>query len=370
MGQSSRVKSAFTLVELLVVIAIIGILVGLLLPAVQAAREAARRMQCSNNLKQLGLALHNYHDTHRRFPIGTRHDPGFITSSRPEWVSIHQQILPYIEQSNTANLLAGMTADPTNAEPFRTGWSMNPPWHAPASWLRSGLVGLVIPGFVCPSDPGEPVNNHCPGTDSGVSAGGLWGQAGSEGVRLFQSSYLGIYHGLNDGGFKYGPGHANYNPATQPDNQRAAFGLNYGAKIADITDGTSNSILMAEYVLGTANDARGYVWLARAGFQLMYMTQTPNSPNPEILIGWKGIICNNTSGEVGTAGEGAQGGKLRCIADPGGCDSCFASSKSYHSGGVQAVLGDGSVRFVSNNIALATWRNLGFIRDGNVLGEF
>jgi hypothetical protein len=128
--------------------------------------------------------------------------------------------------------------------------------------------------------------------------------------------------------------------------------------------------MMGEYVLGTPNDARGYVWLARAGFQLMYMTQTPNSPNPEILIGWRGILCNNSSGEVGTAGEAAMGGRLRCVADPGGCDNCFASSKSYHTGGVQVVHGDGSVRFISQNINLDTWRNLGFIQDGNVVGAF
>ena len=350
-------KRGFTLIELLVVIAIIAILIALLLPAVQQAREAARRTQCRNNLKQCGLALHNYHDTFGQFPIGTLHEPNFITSSDPEWVSIHQVILPYVDQVAMYDELANLPQDPNGVGGGGRGrgWGIGPPWHTANSWNTLSFMGMPVPTFLCPSDPGPDVQNHEPSGDWGQPAGG----------DLFVSNYLGIYHGLSDSAFKYGPGHANYDPSTQPANQRAAFGLNWGAKIRDITDGTSNSMVMAEYVTGTKDDCRGYVWLARAGFQLMYVTQTPNSPNPEVGICWKGLTCNPTSGQVGTSGELVQGGILRCVC--GG--DYFASPRSHHAGGVLAVLGDGSVRFFGESIDLGTWRNLGFIQDGNVMGQ-
>lgn len=353
-------RTGFTLIELLVVIAIIGVLVALLLPAVQQAREAARRTQCKNNLKQLGLALHNYHDASNQFPIGTLHI-GPVTSSNPEWVSIHQMLLAYIDQTAIYNALASLPADPgaIGAQPTATGWGIGPPWHANASWVASPVNGVVVPVFTCPTDPGEKVNSHGPNL--------CWGQGGPgtgpcTGPKLFLTNYLGIFHGLNDGDFKYPPGHPSYNAATQPANRRATFGLNHGAKIRDMSDGTSNTMVMAEYLTGVENDARGYPWLARAGFQLMYVTQTPNSKNPEVLIGWQGILCSPSSNLPQR--------NLPCIADPGGCDPCFASPRSMHTGGVHGLLGDGSVRFISENISLATFQNLGFVQDGQILGDF
>ncbi len=353
-------KLGFTLIELLVVISIIAVLIALLLPAVQQAREAARRTQCKNNMKQLGLALHNYHDTSGQFPIGTLHI-GFITSSNPEWVSIHQMLLPYVDQAAMYNVLASLPVDPaaTHMQPMASGWGIGPPWTANNSWVNSAVNGKSIPAFLCPTDPGEAINSHGPNL--------CWGQGGAgsgpcTGPKLFQSNYLGIFHGLKDGDFKYPPGHPSYNPATQPANQQAAFGYNYGAKMRDIVDGSSNTIVMSEYLRGVPSDARGYVWLARAGFQLMYTTQTPNSRNPEVLIGWQGILCNSNSNLPLQ--------NLPCIADPGGCDNCFASPRSRHTGGVHALMADGAVRFIGDNINLATFQNLGFIADGQVLGEF
>ena len=129
-GRSRRVGKAFTLVELLVVIAIIGILVGLLLPAVQAAREAARRMQCSNNIKQLGLALHNYESTHRVFPTSYVVARGVTTNVGGQW-SAFARLLPYLEQGNVYS----------NVD-LSTAWD-----------LQQTISGLKIPSYACPSDP-------------------------------------------------------------------------------------------------------------------------------------------------------------------------------------------------------------------------
>lgn len=147
---------AFTLVELLVVIAIIGVLVGLLLPAVQAAREAARRMKSSNNMKQLGLAMHNYHDTHQKFPYAYLADSEATTHMRECW---HQQLLPFVEQQ-------------AYYEQYK---------NTPASYVQylpQSLQGTAIPAFMCPSDPSAPALTRYSGSQSGfqgsygVCAGG------------------------------------------------------------------------------------------------------------------------------------------------------------------------------------------------------
>ena len=181
--------------------------------------------------------------------------------------------------------------------------------------------------------------------------------------RLAVSNYLGIFSGIRDGHWRLAPFHPQYDPVHDPKEMVATFGRNRGAKIRDISDGTSNTIVMAEYLTGTPDDSRGYLWLARAGFYLMYVTQTPNSPNPEIL-------------HVINCPRSLPGMNLPCVESSIGCGSpgcqpdSFASPRSRHPGGVLGVMGDGSVRFFSDSIQLATWRNLGFIRDGNPIEGF
>ncbi|MEX0792844.1 MAG: DUF1559 domain-containing protein [Pirellulaceae bacterium] len=212
-------ESGFTLVELLVVIAIIGVLVALLLPAVQQAREAARRMQCSNNMKQIGLALHNYHDTHGKFPMGSRHQGGF----GPSWWA---GLLPFIEQNP---LFQQLNLGINNA-----GWSAN----------SAVLTGKPAPMMVCPSFPGETAGSYRGTWDSQSTYVGI---AGAEvDTPLYTEGRIGVGFGCcthsgptNDGAIAAG----------------GVLVANKAIGFKDITDGTSNTIVVGELggVLFTAN---------------------------------------------------------------------------------------------------------------------
>jgi len=320
MPQIKHRVRGFTLIELLVVIAIIAVLIALLLPAVQQAREAARRTQCKNNLKQLGLALHNYHDTFGRFPPGSISRSGSRFGG-PEWPYFIHYLLPNIDQTNVYNQLA-------------TDWGRQPPWQNAGVWPATVRNG--IPALLCPSD----------------GMGGSTKSAPSgTGVSLPVSNYLGIFSGLNDGG-----------TAQDANPTRAVFGLNRGASMRDITDGSSNTLLVAEYLSGTPNDWRGWFYTNRAASQYLHVRNTPNSSTPDSILDWP-------TGCSATNGANLPNQNLPCTPD-GNTDNNFATSRSRHTGGVQVLLGDGSVRFVSSNIFLGTWQNLAWMADGNVLSEF
>ncbi len=198
---SSRLKG-FTLVELLVVIAIIGILVGLLLPAVQAAREAARRMQCTNNLKQLGLSLHNYHDTHRVFPSGI-YDiiaaNGSVTGATPLW-GWSVMVFPYIEQGNMFNQL--------NTSTNSLKFAVNDP-------VLLNLLQTPIPTFKCPSDSSDNLNSDRPIA------------AATGNVQLATANYVGNFG--------------------QSDNSGLLLQSNQGTlTFGSLTDGSSNTVAVGE----------------------------------------------------------------------------------------------------------------------------
>jgi prepilin-type N-terminal cleavage/methylation domain-containing protein/prepilin-type processing-associated H-X9-DG protein len=282
----------FTLVELLVVIAIIGILIALLLPAVQAAREAARRSQCSNNLKQFGLGLHNYHDALRSFP------PGSIRYAAPgvgKRVPFARFILDYIEQSARSELY-----DDNNA------------WHTQAAANRVKIFAY-LPVWHCPSDQSYPMAN--------------------EGFGDYKGNY-----GLNWGQYTYGD-----------QDKRSPFFFEYGARFADIVDGTSNTLAMLEMRQappGTAadfsdRDQRGRIWNED---QLCYQISTRVTPNSTARDQGTSTAC------VHRPEEG-----LPCTTVGSKNDASMAS-RSRHPGGVQALLCDGSVRFVSETIDLAIWK--------------
>ncbi len=294
-----RSRGGFTLVELLVVIAIIGILVGLLLPAVQAAREAARRMQCSNNLKQLALGLHNYESTHRTFP------PAGIDSNHMSW---QVMTLPYVEQNNLYsqfNLAAGS-------------------WNA---FNRITLIqGVVVPGIQCPSAPDDSLFSVFVTTpvESAVRTAHYHAVLGPTGPNTAAGS--GNYSVLaNPAGSVFG-NVANTGAFGNSRVVNATTGVYVSDKnpIGGITDGTSNTFLLGEVAWrGYTNwrpFTRGWFWDARG--TLMYLSKNVTNPiNSKFSNPWN--------------------------------DANFGS---MHTGGCQFARADGSVQFASQSIDMSTYR--------------
>lgn len=310
----------FTLVELLVVITIIGILIALLLPAVQAAREAARRMQCANNIKQIGLAVHNYHSVYEAFPIGIYADC--------EWNYFLCTLLPYIEQQS---LYDGFV------EGGKTGVA---PWDASAktAWPKA-VQGQSVSAYLCPSDG-----------MGGLTKGSLSGVTGnaSNGMQLFLTNYLGVFDGYYD--------EDTWSWSSTSSTPRAAFGYKL-TRIADIKDGTSNSLLVAEYLTGLPDDIRGFAYSCRSGLEMLHVRLTPNSSSADVLLN-NVNICDSSMNQPDL--------NLPCICSNGPFTS---ASRSRHPNGVQAVLCDGSVQFFSETIDVEVWQSLGFIADGKPLGN-
>ncbi len=289
----------FTLVELLVVIAIIGILVGLLLPAVQAAREAARRMQCSNNVKQLVLALHNYESAHGKFA------PGFIAVAGDNngvedanaanwgWAAM---ILPQIEQTGLNSILSPGLGR----------------LHASAANVPAGHLAAIqspLPMFRCPSDTGEVLNN-----DRGLLIG-------SNRVNTTRSNYVGIN---TSGNLSWNLG----NPGSVTAGSRAngAFIRDIAQGFKAMSDGSSNIIFIAERA-STLSGAAASVNCRAA-----------------LVFGIREQQLGTGSFGLGDALAGGSGGiNLTNTA-------CQVGVSSRHTGGFQAGLGDGSVRFISSNI--------------------
>jgi prepilin-type N-terminal cleavage/methylation domain-containing protein/prepilin-type processing-associated H-X9-DG protein len=313
-----RRSRGFTLIELLVVIAIIGILIARLLPAVQLAREAARRTQCKNNLKQLGLALHNYHDTYLRFP------PGYIYNEVPPnkgtFTTYMVALFPFIEQ----------TAIYSNFD--SNGWFsciFNPANAIP--------VSTPVNTLLCPSD-------------------GLGGPASS----IFKDQF-GLTHALSRSNYL---GFFGLDDDDSVNNKPAIFSKFFGAKIGDIADGTSNTLAMGEYLTGvsSANDFRGVHWSAQPSQAMIYYGLTPNSSTPD------GLVTFWCSADFGPD-TNAPAQNLPCISLPGVAGATVAS-RSRHTGGVQVVMCDGSVHFISENIDTTMWQALGSMKGGEVVGEF
>lgn len=301
----NRLRVGFTLVELLVVIAIIGVLVGLLLPAVQAAREAARRMQCSNNLKQLGLALHNYESTFRTFP------PAGIDSNSMSWAVM---TLPFIEQNNLFSQFV-----------FTQG-----------SWNQQNRItvvkGVVIPALQCPSAPQESLfSAFDPANEATVRTSHYHAVLGPIGPNTSvtptaQYRFLGTVAALGNSNFGPVATQGAFGTTRQVSATVFASGNN---PIGSMTDGTSNTLMLGEfswkgYAVNGAFLWRPFTrgWYADARGTLMYLAKNVNYPiNFNVAIPWN--------------------------------DATFGS---MHTGGAQFVYGDGSVHFVTQNIDMAIYR--------------
>ena len=333
MSKFSRIvrRNAFTLIELLVVIAIIAVLIALLLPAVQQAREAARRTQCKNNLKQLGLSLHNYHASYNCFPFAQESGvscPGNINFN--EWSAI-SQLLPYFDQVNVYNQInfsTGISAD-GNCQPDSTN---KPPVFTELGMLR------------CPSDPQQ--------NTSGV--GGATNYMANKG----------------NGIIWLGPTGPN---AALPE-QNGVMYFQSKVTIGHITDGTSNTAAFSERNLTDSNLAN-----VSPIADVFFSTAQPLTQDDAVTMCAAVDIYSPASQFPLFMGAPWAHGQ-HCYTHVSGPNqrSCgfFAVLRatmppsSKHVGGVHVQMSDGAVRFVSDNIALTTWRALGSRNGSEVIGEF
>lgn len=326
-----RRHRGFTLVELLVVIAIIGVLVALLLPAVQSAREAARRMSCSNNLKQLGLALHNYHDTHKKFPPGGV-SYGHAWGSGPSDPHIKNAnglvfMLPFAEQGPLYDqfdfrfAVCNYVRDPGPGSVLADGGNADVYVKKNAD-----LTTKILPLFTCPSDNGDPL---LPDWDGYRPYPGLRG-AKTNYDFSFNSSANGTYNAWRD--------YADRSwPFTGPYHLKRPFGENSSAGIKDMIDGTSNTVAMMERLHNVVDgqcSAWGYRGWATSGVDIGAPAYNGASPiNNWDCGGIRGCWSPGTTDYPGVLAEWNYPG-------------------SMHPGGMQVVMGDGSVRFQSQTTAL------------------
>lgn len=311
--RASKHRPAFTLIELLVVIAIIAILIALLLPAVQQAREAARRTHCKNNMKQLGLALHNYHDVSRVFPPSAIH-PGTTGSNVPGRIPANSvrnhtgylMILPYLDLAPVYNLVDFSVA---------TGEA---DWQGIGGGnTQTALHNLKLAAFICPSD----IEHDDPHTYS------------TQNMYTITNANR-VSYGFIHTSTEYTEERLGWYWKRLSTPSRTVFGINGAARMADIADGTSTTMGMIETPLRKESDAYGPFWQA--------YTHTHN-----ILPSVYGI------------------NRLR----PSGLPYAWYAG-SQHEGGAQALMMDGSVRFVSENIDQGTLNALCSINGREVIGEY
>ena len=335
-AKSRPPRRGFTLIELLVVIAIIAFLIGLLLPAVQKIREAANRMKCSNNLKQFGLAIHNYHDINKILPpgglLGTTADPGDWSSNRGSWL-VH--VLPYIEQDNVLKQVPSLAGDVHNPIPHWWDGVEKPSDVPTVNFLKS----VRVPIFQCPSDGDAP--------DKGMTSnyqGSLGPQCaiGPCGFDPFQKYCHPKESGLGDWGYSDPREWYNHGNTWEAANLRGMFNR-LGCKInfASAKDGLSNTIMVGETLINSHDHIGGVNcwWSFNGGAShvstivpINYRSDGPDWCSPANRSQWNWAVS--------------------------------WGFKSNHTNGANFLMGDGSVHFLSQSIDHRTYQLLGCRNDG------
>lgn len=329
-GRGAWNRKAFTLVELLVVIAIIGILIALLLPAVQAAREAARRMSCTNNMKQIGIAMHNYHDTFKKFPEGgVANNPNAATmDATTYYISAYAAILPFIEQASLQSVYD-----------FNLPWQDQDPTVPP----------VVIPAYVCPS---AAVTN--PYTDPEFDQ--LAAAAGYN-ITGYGSA---ITYLLNKGAHRIW-----CRRGAVSNNVRGVFDLAAGSSFRDIRDGTSNTIMVGEGPIGDNNEVcqgqgcNGSSTVSSQPARICWIVPHPHASYIPILtphISIFGSTLDAMNKEYVTESFADNSSWTDC-STPGTADA-VTNFGSQHPGGANFLFCDGSVHFLSETIDMTIYRGL------------
>ncbi|MFM9961365.1 MAG: DUF1559 domain-containing protein [Planctomycetaceae bacterium] len=338
MLRASGKRSGFTLIELLVVIAIIAVLIALLLPAVQQAREAARRSQCKNNLKQIGLALQNYHSNHNMFAPAGFGSNGFaavaadlsqeddISNNRGCVISWAGAILPFMDQ---ASLYKQINLSAIQMQQNNAVWQ------------------TILPAYICPSDTGGNQGTRCT-LNGGNFARGNYGcvmastqaDQANAGNRYLFNSYWGQYPSLFVNGEQI----------------RGAMGMAGAAGMKDIRDGTANTVLILEIRASTnAGDPRG-CWSYPNGAAVYGLGSINSRTTPDLFQN-----CNFTENDMPCANGGGGGNGAAANAAPG--SNRRHVSRSSHTGGVHGLLADGTVRFISQNLDATIYDRLRAIAD-------
>jgi prepilin-type N-terminal cleavage/methylation domain-containing protein/prepilin-type processing-associated H-X9-DG protein len=363
-------RQGFTLIELLVVIAIIAILIGLLLPAVQKVREAAARLQCQNNLKQIGLALHAYHDVRKKLPPGSsvpyalQNDDSNLQMEMPFGPNWAVFILPYIEQGNLYTL-ANPDSYPGIAVPHVASYKKllaNPSLLAGINTSWRALRGATVPIYQCPSDG----NNQTPYSDGGTGSPPETGWArGNYGAVAGFDDYDHVSGGANYVSSAGGPTGPLNGVISSP-----VMSGNYGAKIQAILDGTSNTLMVAELRSGISPlDPRGTWALGFPSASIVNAGRASYNPTPNNLLGDSGSDGDEIENcyKFWFVGIGSLQG-MGCINSKGSIMTS-GMSRSLHSGGVNAVFCDGHVQFLSQGMSEYTWGLLSSKADGLVLPQ-
>jgi prepilin-type N-terminal cleavage/methylation domain-containing protein/prepilin-type processing-associated H-X9-DG protein len=337
---NTRRRCAFTLIELLVVIAIIAILIGLLLPAVQKVRQAAARASCQSNMKQLGIAAHNYYGIYKRLPpaVNIAQAPPNGSSNLcsayrstieslpdfgPNWAV---WLLPYLEQDNLYNTI--------NANSYMNSNGADQSWR--------NLRGATVTVLLCPADPS-------PQSVQFSLNGGGWARGN------YAANAGGSWLNFTVGGSASSDPH-NYTPATWG----GVMGINWGARYVDIIDGTSNTVMFNEVRVGLNQyDRRGTWAMGVGGSSITCGLATGDAVGPNDTLEYSDDIedCNQVRSTQGLGNTGLGALKMGCSNDnlPRNWPNWQAQARSSHPGGVNVCFADGSVRYVFDSIAENTW---------------